>query len=320
MKTSDFDYDLPPELIAQEPAAERDGCRLLVMDRATGALEDRIFRDIADYLRPNDLLVANETRVMPARLLGAKRGTGGAAEVFLLRQHGTPLDNKRALWEVLVRPGKRLKPGTGAVVDFTDAEGTVALSAEIVDWVEGAQKGERLARLTTSLPSLDEALHAVGHTPLPPYIKNYAGDEELYQTVYSRRESSAAAPTAGLHFTPALIERLRDQGVRWKTVELEVGLDTFRIVDEDDPEQHTIHTEYYTVPQRTVDAIAETRERGGRVIAVGTTSVRSLESAWDAAVGAVTARDRETTSLYLLPGSTWWTPSSRTFTCPAPPS
>ena len=303
MKTSDFDYDLPPELIAQEPAAERDGCRLLVMDRATGALEDRIFRDIADYLRPNDLLVANETRVMPARLLGAKRGTGGAAEVFLLRQHGTPLDNKRALWEVLVRPGKRLKPGTGAVVDFTDAEGTVALSAEIVDWVEGAQKGERLARLTTSLPSLDEALHAVGHTPLPPYIKNYAGDEELYQTVYSRRESSAAAPTAGLHFTPALIERLRDQGVRWKTVELEVGLDTFRIVDEDDPEQHTIHTEYYTVPQRTVDAIAETRERGGRVIAVGTTSVRSLESAWDAAVGAVTARDRETTSLYLLPGS-----------------
>ena len=266
MKTSDFDYDLPPELIAQEPAAERDGCRLLVMDRATGALEDRIFRDIADYLHPNDLLIANETRVMPARLLGAKRGTGGAAEVFLLREihDREPRTNQSALWEVLVRPGKRLKPGTGAIVDFTNAEGTVALSAEIVDWADGAQKGERLARLTTSLPSLDEALHAVGHTPLPPYIKNYAGDEELYQTVYSRRESSAAAPTAGLHFTPALIERLLDAGVRWETVELEVGLDTFRIVDEDDPEQHTIHTEYYTVPQRTVDAIAETRERGGR--------------------------------------------------------
>ena len=303
MKTSDFDYDLPEELIAQEPAAERDGCRLLVMDRVTGALEDRVFRDIAEYLRPGDLLVANETRVMPARLLGAKRGTGGAAEVFLLRQHGTPLDNKSALWEVLVRPGKRLKPGTGAIVDFTDAAGQVALSAEIVDWIADAQKGERLARLITPLPSLDEALHAVGHTPLPPYIKDYAGDEELYQTVYSRRESSAAAPTAGLHFTPELIEHLRDQGVRWETVELEVGLDTFRIVDEDDPEKHAIHTERYSVPARTVDAIAATRERGGRVVAVGTTSVRSLESAWDAEAGIVTPREREATSLYLLPGS-----------------
>ena len=303
MKTSDFDYNLPEELIAQEPAAERDGCRLLVMDRATGALEDRVFRDIAEYLRPGDLLVANETRVMPARLLGAKRGTGGAAEVFLLRQHGTPLDNKSALWEVLVRPGKRLKPGTGAIVDFTDAAGQVALSAEIVDWIADAQKGERLARLITPLPSLDEALHAVGHTPLPPYIKDYAGDEELYQTVYSRRESSAAAPTAGLHFTPELIERLRKQGVGWETVELEVGLDTFRIVDEDDPEKHVIHTERYSVPARTVDAIAATRERGGRVVAVGTTSVRSLESAWDAEAGAVTPREREATSLYLLPGS-----------------
>ena len=214
MKTSDFDYELPPELIAQEPAAERDGCRLLVMDRVTGELEDRIFRDIVDYLRPNDLLVVNETRVMPARLLGAKRGTGGAAEVFLLREvhDREPRTNHSALWEVLVRPGKRLKPGTGAVVDFADAQGDVALSAEIVDWADGAQKGERIARLTTTLPSLDEALHAVGHTPLPPYIKNYAGDEELYQTVYSRRESSAAAPTAGLHFTPALIERLGNRG------------------------------------------------------------------------------------------------------------
>ena len=303
MKTSDFDYDLPEELIAQEPAAERDGCRLLVMDRATGALEDRVFRDIAEYLRPGDLLVANETRVMPARLLGAKRGTGGAAEVFLLFHDAATTENRSALWEVLVRPGKRLKPGTGAVVDFTDAEGNVALSAEIVDWLPDAQKGERLARLTTPLPSLDEALHAVGHTPLPPYIKDYAGDEELYQTVYSRRESSAAAPTAGLHFTPELIEHLREQGVRWETVELEVGLDTFRIVDEDDPEKHVIHTEFYTVPERTVAAISETRERGGRVVAVGTTSVRSLESAWDAEAGAVTPREREATSLYLLPGS-----------------
>lgn len=351
MKTSDYDYDLPEELIAQEPAAERDGCRMLVMDRETGALEDRIFRDIEDYLQPGDLLVANETRVMPARLLGAKRGTGGAAEVFLLREvaGSEPRTNTCAFWEVLVRPGKRLKPGAGAVVDFQDAQGNVALSAEIVDWAAGAQKGERVAKLTTELPSLDEALHAVGNTPLPPYIKNYAGDTELYQTVFSKRESSAAAPTAGLHFTPELIERLKAKGVRWETVELEVGLDTFRVIDEEDPAEHKIHTEFFTVNQRVVDAVAETRKRGGRVIAVGTTSVRSLESAWDAQAagngtakaedtpagtepaiegdadsagtisvdaetsaveapsenaqrGALTPRDREATSLYILPG------------------
>lgn len=307
MRTSDFDYNLPAELIAQEPAAERDGCRLLAMDRTTGALEDRVFSDIATYLRPGDLLVANETRVMPARLIGTKRTTDGAAEVFLLRE--MPLREAKtdssALWEVLVRPGKRLKPGSGALVDFRDASGNVALSAEIVDWAEGAEKGGRIARLTTPLASLDEALHAVGHTPLPPYIKHYTSDEELYQTVYARRESSAAAPTAGLHFTRQLIECLNDQGIRWETVELEVGLDTFRVVDEDDPENHTIHTELYTVPPRTADAIAETHAHGGRVIAVGTTSVRSLESAWDARMKAVTPRDREATALYLLPGSTF---------------
>lgn len=320
MKTDDFDYPLPQELIAQEPAAVRDACRMLVMDRKTGALEDKIFRDVIDYLNPGDLLVANETRVMPARLLGQKRGSGGAAEVFLLRElsavksapYGTDdmrSANQQAIWEVLVRPGKRLKPGSGAVVDFCDKSGDVVLSAEIVDWASGAQRGERVARLMTDMPSLDEALHAVGHTPLPPYIKNYAGDEELYQTVYSRRERSAAAPTAGLHFTPELIERCKQKGIRWETVELEVGLDTFRIVDEDDPLKHKMHTEFYTVPQSTVDAINECHANGGRVIAVGTTSVRSLESAWDAQAedgrGALVARERDATSLYLLPGSTF---------------
>lgn len=305
MKTDDFDYELPPELIAQEPAAVRDECRLLVMDRQTGAWEDRIFHDVGEYLRPGDLLVANETRVMPARLLGAKRETGGQAEVFLLREvfGREPKTNQQALWEALVRPGRRLKPG--AVVDFADAAGNVVLSAQVIDWVENkgeGGKGERLVRLTTLLPSLDDALHAVGHTPLPPYIKDYAGDEELYQTVYSTRERSAAAPTAGLHFTPQLIDQLKQQGVGWETVELEVGLDTFRLVDEDDPAQHKIHTELFTVPQRTVDAVARTKAAGGRVIAVGTTSVRSLESAWDPYVGAITARDREATSLYILPG------------------
>ncbi|NPD31100.1 tRNA preQ1(34) S-adenosylmethionine ribosyltransferase-isomerase QueA [Eggerthellaceae bacterium zg-1084] len=304
MRTSDFDYDLPPELIAQEPAAERDGCRLLVMDRHSGDLHDAVFRDIEDELREGDLLVVNETRVLPARLLGAKRGTGGSAEVFLLREvfDREPRTATSATWEVLVRPGKRLKPGSGAVVDFADARGQVALSAEVIDWAGEGSKGGRIARLTTTAASLDEALHRVGHTPLPPYIRNYAGDEELYQTVYAKRESSAAAPTAGLHFTTQLIERLKAKGVRWETVELEVGLDTFRIVEEDDPARHQIHTERYTVPERTVRAIAEARERGGRVIAVGTTSMRSLESCWDAETGRPQARDRAATSLFILPG------------------
>lgn len=326
LTTDDFDYELPEELIAQEPAPIRDECRLLVMKRDIGTLEDKIFKDIIDYLQPGDLLVANETRVMPARLIGHKRGTGGVAEVFLLREakQGLERTNQSATWEALVRPGKRLKPG--AVVDFVSSSNltsssdptsssdltsssdpisssteNVVLSAEVIDWVEGAQKGERLVRLSTALPSLDEALHAVGHTPLPPYIKNYAGDEELYQTVYSHEERSAAAPTAGLHFTPELIEDIKAKGIGWETVHLEVGLDTFRIVEEDNPRDHQIHTERYTVPQRTVDAIKRTKEQGGRVIAVGTTSVRSLESAWDAEQGLI-ARDREATSLYILPG------------------
>ena len=305
MKTSDFEYELPPELIAQEPCAERDACRLLVMDRTSGALEDRVFRDIVDYVKPGDLMVVNETRVLPARLIGTKRGTGGAAEVFLLREvfGREPKTSSSALWEALVKPGKRLKPGSGAIVDFQDASGAVALSAEIVDWTDGGTRGERIVRLSTTLPSLDEALHATGHTPLPPYIKDYAGDEELYQTVYSKRESSAAAPTAGLHFTPELIDRLREMGVGWETVELEVGIDTFRIVDEDDPLEHKMHTELYTVPPRTADAIARTKENGGRVFAVGTTSVRSLESAWSAQSGRVEPCERAATSLYLLPGS-----------------
>lgn len=305
LTTDDFDYDLPEELIAQEPAKERDGCRMLVMNRQTGGLQDKIFRDIYDLLRPGDLLVANETRVMPARLLGTKRKTGGTAEVFLLRERfdREPKKNSSAVWEVLVRPGKRLKPG--AIVDFADKEGEVILSAEIIDWVEDAEKGERLARISTPLESLDKALHAVGHTPLPPYIKHYTGDEELYQTVFSREERSAAAPTAGLHFTPKLIGQLKEKGVGWETVHLEVGLDTFRIVDEDDPRKHQIHTERYTVPQKTVDAVEKTKQAGKRVVAVGTTSVRSLESAWDPELGKLRARNGENTSLYILPGYTF---------------
>lgn len=301
MRTSDFDYDLPQERIAQEPATIRDECRMLVMDRTSGALEDRIFRDVYDYIDAGDVLVANETRVMPARLLGAKRETGGMAEVFLLREIPgyEPKTNSSAIWEVLVRPGKRLKPG--AVIEFRNGAGDVAMQAEIVDFVEG--KGERIARLSTAWPSLDEALHAVGHTPLPPYIKHYTGNEELYQTVYSTREKSAAAPTAGLHFTPQLIERIREKGALFETVELQVGIDTFRVVDEEDPAEHAMHTETYTVEQHVVDACDAAHARGNRVIAVGTTSVRSLESAWDAEQNKLVARDNATTSLFLLPGS-----------------
>ncbi len=304
MKTDDFDYDLPPERIAQEPWPVRDECRMLVMDRTTGELADRIFRDVIDYLQPGDVLVANETRVLPARLLGTKRGTGGACEVFLLRERFDvePKTTHTAVWDVLVRPGRRLKPGTGAVVDFTDAAGQIILSAEIIDWGAGEGKGERVARLTTPLDSFDEALHAVGHTPLPPYIKGYAGDEEMYQTVYSQAETSAAAPTAGLHFTPELIAKLQAKGVQWHTVELQVGLDTFRVVDEDDPTQHAMHTEYYSVPQSVVDACDAAHARGNKVVAVGTTSVRSLESAYDREAGRLRARDHEATALFILPG------------------
>ncbi len=303
MRTADFDYHLPESCIAQEPAPVRDACKMLVMDRATGALEDRIFRDLYDYLQPGDVLVANNTRVMPARLLGTKRGTGGAAEVFLLRERfdREPKTDASSVWDVLVRPGRRLKPG-GAVVDVADENGAVALSAEIIDWGDDAGKGERIARLTTARPSLDEALHAVGRTPLPPYIKNYTGDSEMYQTVYSHEEKSAAAPTAGLHFTPELIARLEAKGVAWHTVELEVGLDTFRIVEEEDPQCHTIHTEFYSVSQKVVDACEAAHARGNRVIAVGTTSVRSLESAYDREQGRLRARLQEATSLYILPG------------------
>ncbi len=309
MRTSDFEYDLPEELIAQEPHIPRDKCRMLVLDKNSGAIKDAIFSDVIEYLKPGDLLVANETRVLPARLLGHKRDTRGAAEVFLLREVGgdEPRTNRVAFWEVLVKPGKRLKPKTGAIVDFCAEDGSVVMSAEVVDWARDGQRGERVARISTELDSLDEALHAVGKTPLPPYIKDYAGDDELYQTVYSRNESSAAAPTAGLHFTEELIQMCRAKGIDWATVELEVGLDTFRVVDEEDPLAHKMHTEFYSVGKDTALAIERCKANGGRVIAVGTTSVRSLESA------AASAREsgcgdllapckRAATSLFIYPG------------------
>ena len=308
MLTSDFDYDLPEELIAQSPAPVRDECKMLVLHKDTGELEHKIFKDILDFLNPGDLLVANETRVIPARLIGQKRGTGGLCEILLLRPMiENKVNSKVARWEALVRPGKRLKPGSGAVIEFVDVDGNVAIEAQIVDWAkdpENAQKGERIVELSTHFASLDDALHEVGKVPLPPYIHDYAGDSEMYQTVYSKHEGSAAAPTAGLHFTPELIEKCKANGVGWATVDLEVGLDTFRIVDEENAEDHAMHTETYSVPEKTAKAINETKANGGRVFAVGTTSVRSLESCF-LRTNSIEPCSRAATSLYLMPGSTF---------------
>lgn len=334
MRTDDFDYPLPDELIAQAPAEPRDSCRLLVLNREDGSLEHRHFTDAIDYLDPGDLLVANKTRVMPARLVGHKRGTGGVAETLLLKRR-EDLDPLGHVWECLVNPGKRLRqPGT--VIEYragglhAPLSAEVVLTGEVVDFLED-NRGGRLVRFEPQGGrTLDAAIHEAGHVPLPPYITKYEGDPEKYQTVYAMHEEhSAAAPTAGLHFTPELIKRIEDKGVGWKTVELEVGIDTFRLVTEDDPTKHVMHTERYHVPQDVVDAVHATKAAGHRVVAVGTTAVRSLESAWDpeapASTPAVTARRFEgapdsaavtgrgdiverrdaTTNLYLMPGSTY---------------
>ena len=334
MRTDDFDYPLPDELIAQAPAEPRDSCRLLVLNREDGSLEHRHFTDVIDYLDPGDLLVANKTRVMPARLVGHKRGTDGVAETLLLKRR-EDLDPLGHVWECLVNPGKRLRP-PGTVIEYragglhAPLSAEVVLTGEIVDFLED-NRGGRLVRFEPQGGrTLDAAIHEAGHVPLPPYITKYEGDPEKYQTVYAMHEEhSAAAPTAGLHFTPELIKRIEDKGVGWKTVELEVGIDTFRLVTEDDPTKHVMHTERYHVPQDVVDAVHATKAAGHRVVAVGTTAVRSLESAWDpeapASTPAVTARRFEgapdsaavtgrgdiverrdaTTNLYLMPGSTY---------------
>ena len=333
MRTDDFDYDLPDDLIAQSPADPRDSCLLLVLDRSGGSCDHRHFTDILDYLEPGDLLVANRTRVMPARLVGHKAETGGVAETLLLKRR-EDLDALGHVWECLVNPGKRLRPG--AVVEYrpgglhAPATAPVVLRGTIEDFVEDS-KGGRVVRFEAAGGlTLDEAMHQAGHVPLPPYITDYEGDPEKYQTVYAMHdEHSAAAPTAGLHFTPELIDRVREHGVGWATVELEVGIDTFRLVEEDDPTAHVMHTERYHVGSDVVDAVHATKAAGHRVIAVGTTSVRSLESAWDpeapasdpavvarrfegapdsAAVlgrGDIVTRRDATTNLYLMPGSTY---------------
>lgn len=302
MKTDEFDYDLPEKFIAQAPAVPRDSCKLMVVNK-DGSLEHRIFRDVIDYLNPGDLLVVNDTRVLPARLLGHKKGTGGAAESLLLdKVDGAPDTPQEQTWNCMVKPGKRLKPGN--VIEYCAGgadEGEPILEGEIVSI--DADNGSRAVRFTTLTgEDVDSVFHKVGHTPLPPYITQYKGDEELYQTVYSRPdlERSAAAPTAGLHFTEELLDRIKAKGVNVATVDLEVGLDTFRLVEEENAEDHKMHTELYTVSPETVQMIRDTKAAGGRVIAVGTTSVRSLESA--ARSGELAPCSRAATNLYIMPG------------------
>jgi len=289
VRTDEFDYDLPTGLIAQEPANPRDSCKLLVLDRASGQIDHRTFSDVIDYMGAGDVLVVNETRVLPARLKGVKDQTGGVVEVLLLRERYTNA------WECLVKPGRRLKPGAKMV--FADG----AMSGLVVETID--EGGGRLVQFTLAAgeTSFLDIVHRIGEVPLPPYITRTLDDPELYQTVFSRDERSAAAPTAGLHFTPELLERIASAGVHIETVELDVGIDTFRPVSEEDPEDHHIHTEHFRVPKRTAEVVNDAKAKGRRVIAVGTTSVRALESAFDPDTGEVSAVEGAT-SLYILPG------------------
>ncbi|HXM51793.1 MAG TPA: tRNA preQ1(34) S-adenosylmethionine ribosyltransferase-isomerase QueA [Candidatus Binatus sp.] len=282
MRTADFDYELPPELIAQHPPAERDAARMLVLDRS-GDLVDRTVRDLPEYLEAGDALVLNDSRVLPARLIGRRRD-GEEAEVLLLR----PLPEGQHHWEALIRPARRLD--VGSQVQFENSALAVSIEA----------RGEETA--TVRLDGVADPLaevRRIGQMPTPPYIKERLGDRERYQTVYAREEGSAAAPTAGLHFTPALLSSLRDRGVVVAFVTLHVGLDTFRPVRVDDPAEHRIHREWYRIDEASARAINEARWRSKRVVAVGTTSVRVLESA--ATEGGVAAGEGWT-GLFILPG------------------
>jgi len=288
MRTDDFDYELPTGLIAQAPAEPRDSCRLLTVERTNCMLSDRVFRELPKLLNPGDLLVVNETRVLPARLRGVKADTGGAVEVLLLRER------YEGTWECLVKPGRRVRAGSKLL--FGDG----LLTGLVV--AEDRETGGRVVQFTAHGPeSVIAAIHSLGEMPLPPYITREIDDPEQYQTVFGVEERSAAAPTAGLHFTEELLARVADAGVGLARVELDVGLDTFRPVAEDDPLDHVIHTERFRVPPSASDAVNETHERGGRVIAVGTTTVRALESATDERSRLVIPTEGDT-DLFILPG------------------
>lgn len=284
MKTSDFDYDLPQELIAQTPVEPRDSSRLLVYHRDGGAVEHKVFRDVIDYLNPGDVLVINQTRVIPARLYGVKEGTGGAIEFLLLRRLNL------SDWEVILKPGRKAKPGARFV--FGDGE----LTAEIL---AVSEDGGRTVRFFYE-GVFEDVLDRLGQMPLPPYIHEKLADRTRYQTVYAKVDGSAAAPTAGLHFTPELLARIREKGIDVVPVLLHVGLGTFRPVKEEDVGDHHMHSEYYEVTPEQADAINAARARGGRIVCVGTTSVRTLETV--ATPDGVVHPGSGFTQIFITPG------------------
>ncbi len=260
---SDFYFELPEELIAQDPLADRSGSRMLMLDKTDGRIEHHIFKEIVDYLRPGDCLVLNNTKVLPARLSGRRENTGGSIEVLLLKRKGDDV------WETLVKPGRKAKPGTRIL--FGDG----SLQAEVLDVVED---GNRLIRFSYE-GIFEEVLDRLGEMPLPPYITHKLQDKNRYQTVYARYEGSAAAPTAGLHFTKELLQKISDKGVDIAYVTLHVGLGTFRPVKADNILEHHMHAEYYQVTEEAAGKINRAKASGGRVICVGTTSCRTVESA-----------------------------------------
>ena len=284
MKTSDFYYDLPEELIAQTPIEKRDTSRLMTLNKPSGAVAHHHFYELVDALNPGDCLILNNSRVLPARLLGQRLPGGGACEVLLL------IDRGEKTWECLVRPGRKMR--TGAKLSFGNGE----LTAEVVGELEG---GNRLVRFDYE-GFFMEVLERLGKMPLPPYIKEELQDRERYQTVYSKVVGSAAAPTAGLHFTPELLEKIKAKGVEIGYVTLHVGLGTFRPVKEDTIEGHEMHSEFCTIPQETADLINRTKANGGRCICVGTTSCRTIES-WAAEDGHMEAK-AGWTNIFIYPG------------------
>ena len=265
MKTSDFYFDLPEELIAQDPLEDRSSSRLMVLDKNTGEITHRIFRDITEYLHPGDCLVINDTKVIPARLIGAKEDTGAKIEILLLKR------KENDIWETLVKPGKKAKPGTKIIF------GEGLLTGEVVDVVE---EGNRLIQFHYE-GIFEEILDQLGQMPLPPYITHQLKDKNRYQTVYAKYDGSAAAPTAGLHFTKELLEKVKEMGVDIAEVTLHVGLGTFRPVKVDNVLDHHMHSEFYMVSAEAAEKVNRTKANGGRVISVGTTSTRTLESAAD---------------------------------------
>ena len=284
MKKSDFYFDLPEELIAQDPLEDRSGSRLLMLDKKTGETKHRVFHDIVNYLAPGDCLVLNNTKVIPARLLGVKEDTGAAIEVLLLKRR------EKDVWETLVRPGKKCRPGAKFV--FGDG----LLKAEVLEVVE---EGNRLIQFTYD-GIFEEVLDKLGEMPLPPYITHKLQDKNRYQTVYAKYEGSAAAPTAGLHFTKELLQQIEAKGVKLAYVTLHVGLGTFRPVKEDDILDHHMHSEYYQVTEEAAKLINDTKKAGGRIICVGTTSCRTVESAVDE--NGIVQAGCDNTEIFIYPG------------------